>query len=29
MAAIDATNTTGASAGNNPNSIIYRPIGWE
>ena len=28
MAAIDATNTTGASAGNNPNSIIYRPIGW-
>ena len=23
MAAIDATNTTGASAGNNPNSIIY------
>lgn len=28
MAAIDATSTTGASAENNPNSIIYRPIGW-
>lgn len=28
MAAIDATNTTGMTAGNNPNSMIYRPIGW-